>query len=166
MNTERPRTDRNDGVHGRGRRSTHDHARARERARDQRDRGPTFFSSAATWGCQIWQRQVRTGGPNRSKRETPVEAEPRSRRWRSGSHQQTASRAAAVKRKATAMTGVEKAEAERLRAECRNAAKRVKRAAAATASAHSSGRCTICYPFWGSLLSLLYQRVSAMYQES
>ena len=33
------------------------------------------------------------------------------------------------------MTGVEKAEAERLRAECRNAAKRVKRAAAATASA-------------------------------
>ena len=33
-------------------------------------------------------------------------------------------------RKATAMTGVEKAEAERLRAKRRNAAKRVKRAAA------------------------------------
>ena len=30
----------------------------------------------------------------------------------------------------------------------------------------SPGRRTICYPFWGSLLSLLYQRVSAMYQES
>jgi hypothetical protein len=28
------------------------------------------------------------------------------------------------------------------------------------------GRRTICYPFWGSLLSLWYQRVSAMYQES
>ena len=52
-----------------------------------------------------------------------------------GSHQLAASEAAAAKRKAGAMSGDEKAAAQRLNADRRNAAKRAKRAAAAAVQA-------------------------------
>ena len=71
---------------------------------------------------------------------TSTSADVQEAQWRSGvnrqalpdaaSHQQAASRAAADKRKATAMSGQEKAAAERRWVDHRNAAKRAKRAAA------------------------------------
>ena len=72
---------------------------------------------------------------------TSTSADAHEAQWRAGvnrqaqpqaiSHQHAASQAAAEKRKATAMVGEEKAAADRLRADRRNAAKRAKRAAAA-----------------------------------
>ena len=79
---------------------------------------------------------------------TSTTADTREAQWRAGvnrqaqpaavSHQQAASQAAAVKRKANAMTGTEKESADRRRADRRNEAKRARRAAAKAAEAEAA----------------------------